>query len=334
MAIYSNRIVVSISKAGIGPWLRITNSQNIPTQTGLQVMWQVPVNTLQTRFPSLNSDLSNLRFVYNGQYIPAWLESINNGTATIWIKMPVSIPANSSITLNLYANPGLNFDGVYWGEAPQLSPIYGQYDNGANVFNFYTNYAGTSVPNGFAIANDGAGGSVIINNGANITSKSTTSTYGEFIYYTTPQNPAGIIIESLITSVSSNSYDKLIGYDLSSPTSQGSGTWWGWGNGVGAGIHHTTPYNQMVSISGRTATHTDSLLSSFPSIVSLSWQATNTATATFNYNRDSITISSTPTIGNSYLVSGYANGAGSITTQWFRVRAYPPNGVMPSVELM
>ena len=170
MAIYSNRIVVSVSK--IKAMLNITNSQSTPTQAGLQVMWQVPVSTLQTSLIGLynltgvNSNLSNLRFVYNGQFVPAWLESINNGTATIWIKMPVSIPANSSITLNLYANSNLNFDGVYWGEAPQLSPTYAQYDNGASMFNFYDNFAGTSLNTNKWINNvANIGGTLIINNG-------------------------------------------------------------------------------------------------------------------------------------------------------------------------
>ena len=38
-----------------------------------------------------------------------------------------------------------NFDKNYWGEAPSLSGTYGQYDNGANVFTFYDNFAGASL---------------------------------------------------------------------------------------------------------------------------------------------------------------------------------------------
>ncbi len=33
--------------------------------------------------------------------------------------------------------PSGQFDGVYWGEAPELSSTYGKYDNGANVFSLY-----------------------------------------------------------------------------------------------------------------------------------------------------------------------------------------------------
>src|SRR2546428_12450609 len=43
-----------------------------------------------------------------------------------------------------------NFDGVYWGEARGLSGSYGQYDNGANVFGNYWNFAGASLPSGWS----------------------------------------------------------------------------------------------------------------------------------------------------------------------------------------
>ena len=36
------------------------------------------------------------------------------------------------------------------GEAPSLSPSYGQYDNGALVFNTYANFGGPSLPSGWA----------------------------------------------------------------------------------------------------------------------------------------------------------------------------------------
>jgi len=42
------------------------------------------------------------------------------------------------------------------GEAPQLSPTYGQYDDGNLVFNFYDNFAGTSLnPNKWVVVASG-----------------------------------------------------------------------------------------------------------------------------------------------------------------------------------
>jgi len=298
-------------------WTPITiiNSQSAPTPAPFQQMIQTTL-TYQ----------SGVRFWSpTDGWLHAWLESISGGAATIWVRIPSSIPAGGTYQLYMIQDSTLPMDGVYWGEAPQLSSTYGQYDNGPNVFSIYTNYAGTSLPSGFAVASDGANGSVTINNGATVTATNTDGTNGEFLYYRTPQNPAGIIIESLIISASSDNHDKLIGYDMVSPTDQGG--WWGWSDGfVAAGIHNTDELATNVgNISGSTL--------SLPILVSLSWQTTNTAKATFNYNNDSLTVSSTPTIGSSYLVSGYTSSGGTVGYQWFRVRAYPPNGVMPSVSL-
>ena len=44
--------------------------------------------------------------------------SISNGVANIWIKLPVSIPANSSITIYMEVYNSMNFDGVYWSQTP------------------------------------------------------------------------------------------------------------------------------------------------------------------------------------------------------------------------
>jgi len=319
MAIYSNRIVVSVSKAGIGPWLRITNSQNIPTQTGLQVMWQVPINTLQARLPSLNSDLSNLRFVYNGQYIPAWLESINNGTATIWIKMPVSIPANSSITLNLYANPGLNFDGVYWGEAPQLSSTYGQYDNGASMFNFYDNFAGTSLnTNKWNLY-----WTAIINNGLLLNS-----------------TQAITVVSTLTFGISILDF---YGYFTASPN-VGYWDWQGWkppsnsGNNGNAWFTHNGynyyGYGYINSSDTPIITYTSTNAGSSPNYVFSIANDGNNAHYLLNYNVQSTTYAMGNATNYIQFNNGGNNSSSIVFIHWVRVRAYPPNGVMPTVELV
>ena len=49
-----------------------------------------------------------------------------------------------------------------------------------------------------------------------------------------------------------------------------------------------------------------------------------------NYNLEGTATSDIPPAGNYYLTLG-SNGA-DFTVYWFRTRAYPPNGVMPSVS--
>ena len=96
-----------------------------------------------------NGSFANFEFVYgNGTVIPAWIESNNSGKLTIWLKIS-SISASSSLSIYLdifpLNNNLLNASGKNGiGEAPQLSPTYAEYDNGANVFDFYDNFAGTS----------------------------------------------------------------------------------------------------------------------------------------------------------------------------------------------
>jgi len=67
-------------------------------------------------------------------WLYGWLESLSStNQANIWVNIPSSIPANGVYQIYMVEDSSLNFDGVYWGEAAQLSSTYGQYDNIANV---------------------------------------------------------------------------------------------------------------------------------------------------------------------------------------------------------
>ena len=87
------------------------------------------------------SNLGNIRFYQNGTELYSWCESgcsTASSNATFWVRLPNGIPANSNITISMvFGTTSANYDGVYAGEAPQLSPTYGEYDNGQNVFNIY-----------------------------------------------------------------------------------------------------------------------------------------------------------------------------------------------------
>jgi hypothetical protein len=328
MAVYSNRIVISISKIWAGPKLNITNSQSTPAQTGLQVMWQVSVSTLQTHIPWLNSNLSNMRFVYNGQFIPAWIESINNGTATIWIKLPVGIPANSSIVLNLYSNSTLNFDGVYWGEAPQLSSAYGQYDNGANVFNNYWNFAGTTMPSGW---NTTEAANLTVNNGISFSGVGSGGNAAQIVYTTAIPRP--LVIEYYGYSFGTQATDAVAYVDrYGSPFLNGYMA----NVGVNSGVAVITFSNGGNTIR---AIYTPS---SYPPTTSYHiWTLSvapigGTISALIDYGTTLVPVSWTDTLNyNNYYpaLSCWWNNKG-IYVQYARIRAYPPNGVMPTVELM
>jgi len=112
MAIYTNYGYPNLLN------LILINTTKFNTPSPFQTILQFPVSQLQSYIPILASDFHNIRFVYNGMAIPAGLISISNGVANIWIKLPVSIPANSSITIYMEVYNSMNFDGVYWSQTP------------------------------------------------------------------------------------------------------------------------------------------------------------------------------------------------------------------------
>ncbi len=124
-----------------------------------------------------NANLSNLLFTYvNGTPIDAWIQdgaSNNSAVTTVWLNL--SAVSNQTILLMAYPkSDSLMGNASYLGEAPDLSPIYGQDDNGPRVFPVYNDFAGShlngsvwtifgsernfSVDNGFLLGDNGYGG--------------------------------------------------------------------------------------------------------------------------------------------------------------------------------
>ncbi len=121
--------------------LTIKNSQSTATPSPFQQ--EVVVDSANYQQYEA-SNLQNVEFFYpNGTIIDSWLESGNSNTATssvYWLKLS-GIPASSSITVYMgFASKSANlFNNTNDGEAPQLSSTYGEYDDGANVFlNYYS----------------------------------------------------------------------------------------------------------------------------------------------------------------------------------------------------
>lgn len=143
----------------------LQNPTSSPTPNPFQVM--VTLN------PSLNSslfgpDLQNLFFyTSNSSLIPSWIESGASATATstnIWLKLTQSIPAggNATIYAGLDATSTNLLNPTSIGLAPQLSSTYAQYDDGANVFNYYDNFAGSSLKSSWTV---NTGFTATVNNG-------------------------------------------------------------------------------------------------------------------------------------------------------------------------
>lgn len=137
--------------------ITLTNSKPVATQDDLQILVNVDFDSY-TGY--LSSDVGNIRFYNSTNFalaseLPAWLENYTGGSgqpnsatsSDVWVELVGTIiPASSQTTIYMvFDSTSVNFDGVYWGEAPQLSSSYGQYDNGAKVFFYYNAAPGSTT---------------------------------------------------------------------------------------------------------------------------------------------------------------------------------------------
>jgi flagellin-like protein len=179
----STAATVSTSSAQAQPYVPITftNSQTSATPNPFQqqLTWN-PSNYGAYEA----SNLGNIRFCTSsscGTQLYAWLQqcgtsiticSSSSTSAVAWVRLTSSIAANGG-TLTIYMvflPTSTNFDGNYWGEAPTLSGTYAQYDNGANVFTVYDNFAGGALSGIWNTAS--SSGYINVNNGITFTTTS------------------------------------------------------------------------------------------------------------------------------------------------------------------
>ena len=122
-------------------YMSIQNTQPISTSSPFQ---QEIIFNADNYTQYESSNLGNIRILNSSnQQIDFWCQSgcYNTSTQTIiFMKIPNGINADSSKEYKLeFLNKTVNYNGTTAGEAPQLSPVYAEYDNGANVFNSYVN---------------------------------------------------------------------------------------------------------------------------------------------------------------------------------------------------
>ena len=145
----------------------LTNTQPVATPSPFQEMIEVD-SAAYSSYESPN--LQNVEFFYsNATIIPSWLESGNNYSATgtiYWLYLTLGIQADSSVTIYIgFTSTVTNlFNDKVTGEAPELSSIYGEYDNGGNIFTAYWNFSGSALPYDWS-SQIGAGASVTVDNG-------------------------------------------------------------------------------------------------------------------------------------------------------------------------
>jgi len=311
--------------------ITITNSQSDPTPSPFQQLLNLNLSSIL----SSSSQLLNLQFCLDvncNTPLYAWIEQNTLSNAYIWINLPVSIPANSSITIYMFVRNSVQYP--YTGIAPNLTSTYGQYDNGENVFSFYDNFAGTTLSSKWVTGV--SGGTYTVNNGLTL---NISPTQGNYVYVASASAIANIpiIVEAYMNANSADVAGPRFGfglvpsqtYLLADGQSQDHISWQGTELAVTEIVMATqvgSSYNNPGGVNPVDSNY---------HIWGIAWLS---GEALFWYNSYSPVTSSTtdvPTDTKYLTLSYYAYGGISGTLPnlqfyWVRTRAYPPNGVMPS----
>src|SRR5271157_43453 len=309
--------------------LTISNTQPEPVPSPFQEM--IAINSsAYARYEA--SNLQNVEFLYvNGTVIPSWLESGNSNTSTnsvYWLKIDGGIPADSNITIYMvFASPSINlFNNETKGEAPTLSPIYGEYDDGAYVFGFYDNFAGSSLSNQWVVSL--GNGSYQVHNGLTINYVNTEYVAG-YVASSSSFGP-GTVLDADVTSIGDVCN---VGYfNLQEPL--GTGGYAGAFIRTACGNTYPDQWNSNGEANGCGGMYGS--LANAEGIPGIYAIGVLSSTSSIQYLNNMLGISKQPITTNypSYPASvGFWGGnVNSLGVQWARVRALPPNGVMPSLS--
>ena len=313
-------IAGTTSSPSITNYVPLTITSSTATPSPFQQMIIVNMNTYSSY---ASSNLENIEFTYpNGTIIPSWRENGTSNAQTVvyWLKLG----SFTSLTVHMDFFPtGDNvLNPVNTGEAPQLSGTYAQYDNGVNVFNYYTNFAGTSLPSGWTYISQG-GSTYSVNNG--------------ITFNTVNSNPSGGIFSSVLISSPividamqslGNNAEEWVGAELNSFAFAGATASSipgapGWGIGVVSGSNP----GDITSWSATSAVNPPAPSTSY---VITGYYVSGSLNVLINYTSKTTT-SSTFSGSNSLAIWTYSITTNTVFTQWLRTREYPPNGVMPSI---
>ena len=313
------------------------------------------------------ANLSNIEFTASAPIgtsgnVPlySWIESNAFSTSTntvIWVNLgsnTMGVAGSGSNTLTIYMNflnSNTPVTSGYTGYAPQLwcasgcfQTSYAQYDNGANVFNYYTNFAGTTLPSGWtSYISDG---SVIVNNGITIKG-GTAATGGE----------NGVAYQAT-TGIGSPPF--VVDYGTQQSTSP-AGTSWDWNmaglsNCLGSTEAYPFVCNNYLLIAFETGSNGNAESKYGGTITN--GVAVNPSGNIFTqsvltqifgnsgnyYTYLDYTINTGQALGTSlgttslpFVIMVGDNEANYVSAgmivNWFRTRAYPPNGIMPGISM-
>jgi len=318
--------------------VNIANQQQAPLIRGTQIM--LTFNALE--YSGLFApNMQNMCFYdsITAKCMPSWLEGSlsyqGNGTAldtrtdlVYWIKMDENLPANFIDSGNYviavfpkssdeYVNPSANM-----GVAPELycasgcpASYYGQYDDGAKMFGFYTNFSGTTLKgwteyDGPTVTQDN--GLTVEDTGYNDVGLYSNSTGG--------YDGQNAVIDAYVDIETPFAFD-----------------YWGVGqyNGgialatiAGGGNQYGIGYTSSGIFTGYNLTIRDYPSTSNTYILTYANNGTSQASYA-NYSK--FGVGNTIAESNSNITIFALHAGATILYQWIRARSYPPNGVLPNI---
>jgi len=320
----------------------IFNQQNVNTPAPFQQEINLSKTSQITQLVEPNA--SNVEFSYlNGTLIPSWFEGKDShGDYIWWIKLDDGIPAYSMINIKMIIGPwNVNYyaeNPNIVGEAPQLSSNYGEYDSGQNVFNFYDNFGGSSINSGKWNVN--GNGTVIVNDGLKIECSNNNNYYA--IVYSKANFGDGNVVEffgnlsALNENINSKSQNMSIGLSSFNKTKKF------------VTLADYTMFSSVSPSSPSTSTPIKLEVSSNKSSYYYKsgmyiWQLeliNNNVVGFQNYSSKNTIVDKAlinfdePIVFYCYNSNNGNSGNKLLTLgpfYWVRVRAAPPNGVMPKV---
>ena len=316
--------------------LTIANTQNQGTPSPFQQMINVTSSSPGWGDISSSPFGQNVEFFSaTGQILDSWLENYTSTHAIWWVKLTSSIPVGSKQTIYIgFAPTSTNlFNTNDIGEAPQIpcgsTPTsscsnYAEYDDGANVFIDYWNFAGTTMPSSFLLTECGSGGGYNVNN-------SITLDNCQFIF-SQQIISYSVIADISVPILSDSSYAIYFGLSTELAYMAGDGIPEGAymvafpdSTSGGLDLFYQTNYGG-VSVGSIPYTFSDD------KVYSIDWVSTGKEGAYINYQKEISGNDTALKIGDYYLFVGPDSPGASVSFQWLRTRAYPPNGVMPSVS--
>ena len=315
--------------------LSVINSQALPVPVNFSLRLNISsayfdnVMNLSGKYAFQNVEFFNST---NGDILPSWLESYTSKYALFWIYLKNGIPPSftlNDIEIGIATNTTNLLNNKKVGEAPTLSKVYGQYDDGADVFLYYDNFSGTTVKSVYT--KDTNGGNTVIkqNNKINITTGNVAT--GGGLILTTPFTPP-VIFEA-----------DVIGIGLFPPgvppVITGIMTQTG-ASDTALGYCFVFWYASVCSMKNTAGTSVGLNESITKGVEGLAWVSSSSQVFYNNYTNDFRHATQLTLPANVYMSIGQfyenstANAGDSYTTyQWIRVRAYPPNGIAPTTEV-